>query len=421
MEEGTNAAPGRGPIAAYRRCWLPELVVLGIVAVAGIVLFVTPGLDLAAARWFYHPHRADVWPVAKSPVWSMFYRSAPWLTAGLGLTGGAMLVIGLIRHGGRRLRMHGLFVLLSVAIGPGIVINGILKDHWGRPRPRQIVAFGGDLRYTAPLQPSAEHGKSFPCGHCSVGYLYAIGWWLWRRSRPRRAAASLAFGVTLGSVLGVERMAAGGHFLSDALWSALIAYGIAHALYYYVLRIPAREDARTAIYPLIERHRGARAAAVGGTVLLVLGILGGGILASPQYRNLDATIRLADYPTRPEVVEVIADTLDVDLRLVQGTKGEGITCSGYLSGFGLPTDEIDASWSFRRLPQPTLRFRATQKGWFTDIDGMIHITIPVNGLNKIVVRTGQGNIDVRDLRPAGADRRMPLLELGTSRGRVSRN
>ena len=38
--------------------------------------------------------------------------------------------------------------------------------------------------------------------------------------------------VTAG-LLGVGRMAAGAHFLSDILWSALLAAGVSHILYYH--------------------------------------------------------------------------------------------------------------------------------------------------------------------------------------------
>jgi membrane-associated PAP2 superfamily phosphatase len=65
--------------------------------------------------------------------------------------------------------------------------------------------------------------------------------------------------VTLGTLLGIGRMAAGAHFLSDAVWSALIVYIVAHGLYYYVLRIPAREDSRQTLYPLIAHSKRLKA------------------------------------------------------------------------------------------------------------------------------------------------------------------
>ncbi len=220
-----------GPIAAYRRYWLPELAALSALSLVAATVFAATALDIVAARLFYRPELADPWPVASRPVWLLFYKSAPWVTGSLAAAGVALIVAGTVRRTSRLLRLYGIFIMLCVIAGPGLIVNGILKDHWGRPRPRQIVEFGGRLPYAPPLLPAGTHGKSFPCGHCSVGYLFAAGWWLWRRRRPRWAAASLVAGSVLGTLLGIGRMAAGGHFLSDAVWAGLIAFWVAHAFY----------------------------------------------------------------------------------------------------------------------------------------------------------------------------------------------
>jgi hypothetical protein len=73
---------------------------------------------------------------------------------------------------------------------------------------------------------------------------------------------------------------AGGHFLSDVIWSALLALGVAHAVYHYVLRVPVhdlRDEAREsgALAARGPVSRGQRAVAVlaalgGAAVLLAL-------------------------------------------------------------------------------------------------------------------------------------------------------
>ncbi len=408
-----------GPIKAYRRYWLPELAALVALVLGAVILFTVTGLDIAAQRWFFHPELADSWPIANHTLWFLCYRSAPWVTGSLAVAGTALLVAGVLREQSRRLRLYGLFILLCVIIGPGLIINVVLKDHWGRPRPRQIVEFGGRLAYTQPLLPSPMRGKSFPCGHCSVGYLYAIGWWLWRRRRPGQAAASLVLGLALGTLLGFGRMAAGAHFLSDAVWSALIAYGISHVLYYFVLRIPAREDSRTALYPMIESSPRLKAATIAAVILLCAGIIGGGILASPIDADLDARVRLADFPAAPKTIEVLVDTLDVELRLVMGPPTV-IECAGSIHGFGLPTNEIKAGWEFEERPVPALRYRVIQKGLFTDIDGIVRIRVPVQNLHRIVVRTRRGDISVVDATGGPASGRLPTLDLRTDNGRVQK-
>lgn len=418
QKAGANA--GAGPIKAYCRYWIPELAALILLAVGTIILFTATDLDIASLQPFYQRFSADPWPRGNDPLWSLLYRSAPWVTGSLAVVGTVLVVIGLLRDGSKQARTYGFFILLCVAVGPGLIINVALKDHWGRPRPRQIAEFGGKFAYVQPLVPAATRGKSFPCGHCSVGYLYALGWWVWRRRHPRRAAVSLAVGLTLGTFLGLGRMATGAHFLSDAIWAALIAFSVAHVLYYYVLRIPAREDARATLYPMLEQSPRLRAAAIAGMVLLGAGIIGGGMLASPIDKDLFARIRLDDYPARPVIIEIRADTLDIDLTLVSGSTSE-LECTGAVHGFGLPTNEITAAWQFEERPRPTVRFRVSQKGLFTDIDGAAHVRIPVQRLERITVRVKRGDISVNDATGKGvATDRLPQLDLATADGRVQR-
>ena len=408
-----------GPIATYRRYWLPELIGLVSLSIVAIVLFAATSLDIETMRPFYHPDHEDPWSNKEQPLWSLFYRSAPWVTASLAVAGVALFVLGMIRERSQRLRWYGVFVLICVTLGPGLIINLVLKDHWGRPRPRQIVEFGGRYEYVQPFVPAQFNTprKSFPCGHCSVGYLYAAGWWLWRREHPRWAVASLAGGLTLGTLLGIGRMAAGAHFLSDAVWSALIAYIVAHGLYYYVLRIPAREDARSTLYPIIAHSKRLKAVMVVAAVVIGLGIIGGGILANPHDRDLTGGVSLADLPAQPETVEVVADNLDVELHLVDDPEGT-VASEGFLHGFGLPTNNIKAVWEFDALPVPVLRYRVTLKGWFTDIDGTARIRIPVSGLHRVTVRLRHGDIRVFYETHSATSRGMPMLDLQTRDGSV---
>jgi hypothetical protein len=226
---------------------------------------------------------------------------------------------------------------------------------------------------------------------------------------------SLAFGLVLGTLLGVGRMAAGAHFLSDAVWSALLAWGIAHALYYYALRVPAREDGRAALYPLILGSRRMKTAAISVTVFVGLLIIGGGMLANPYYEDLRACKPPEDFPA-PQNLEVFVDQLDVELHL--DTKGE-FACSGVVHGFGLPGNEINSTAEFEKGPVPALRYRVFLKGWFTDIDGVGQFRVPVTEVKSVTVRARRGDITVVDesgglLTAKGG----PALDLRTSKGRV---
>ena len=96
--------PGKENRSGSWTCyWLPELAALISITMGETVLFSVTGIDIAAARRFYHPDLADPWPVANRPLWSFFYRSAPWVTTSLAVTDAALLVAGMIRIESRRL------------------------------------------------------------------------------------------------------------------------------------------------------------------------------------------------------------------------------------------------------------------------------------------------------------------------------
>jgi len=405
-------------ISPYRRWWLPELVVLAASAVAAVVLFLATRLDIETVRPFYHPELAEPWAVAGRLGWRLLYHSTPFITGSLVAGGGALFVAGLAQGRGSRARLHGLFVLLCVVVGPGLIVNAILKDHWGRPRPREIRELGGGAAYVQPLVPSGAHGASFPCGHCSVGFLYGVGWWIWRRSRPRRAAASLGLGVATGMLLGVGRMAAGGHFLSDAIWAGWISFATAHVLYFYVLRIPAREDALPPARAATETRPRLGGKAILATCAVAAALLAGGVLWSWRYADLAARLPLAAFPAAPERLEIVADELDVELHLL-GAGARQVECSGDVHGFGLPGSRIEAAWSFLPGPVPTLRYRVAEKGWYVYVDATARLRVPWRGLRTIHVRTESGNITVLDETAGGSGAGpRPALDLRTAHGRT---
>ena len=398
---------------AARREGLPGIALLVALAVAATVVFAATPLDLAAARIFYRSNVLDHWPLARELPWSALYRLAPWITASLVIAGLAALAAGLAR-GRDAWRRYGIFLLLSVGLGPGLLVNAVFKDHWNRPRPRDLVEFGGPLHYRPAPLPGGEGGNSFPCGHCSVGFLYAAGWWVWKRRRPAWAWGSLAAGLAAGFALGLGRMAAGGHFLSDVIWSALLALGVAHVLYHYGLPIPRREPgAATLRGPASHGQRVlAAVAALGGAVVLLA------LFAVPHGTELAANIPLSSLALAPRAFEVTARTANVEIVVVDAPAAE-VSIAGELHGFGLPTSRLDTRVELGLEPVPTLRYRIEQHGWFTDLDGAATIRVPAGRLERIAVRLERGNIRVTDATREGVVRTGRLrLDLRTAAGHV---
>lgn len=111
-----------------------------------------------------------------------------------------------------------LYLLLVLAIAPGIIVNDILKDHWGRARPAQTTIFGGHKEFTPAFVLSDQGGYSFSCGH-GAGAFFLIALALLAQKRKRLwMSLALGYGVAISFI----RIAAGGHFLSDTVVSFFI-------------------------------------------------------------------------------------------------------------------------------------------------------------------------------------------------------
>src|SRR5438270_1792058 len=141
-----DVATAGSPPARSASGGLPGIALLLGLAVAATIVFAATPLDLAAARAFYRPGALDPWPLARELPWSLLYRLAPWLTAFLVIAGLAALAAGVARGRGDW-RRQGVFLLLSIALGPGLLVHVVFKDHWGRPRPRDVVELGRPRHY----------------------------------------------------------------------------------------------------------------------------------------------------------------------------------------------------------------------------------------------------------------------------------
>jgi membrane-associated PAP2 superfamily phosphatase len=137
-----------------------------------------------------------------------------------------------------------LFLAATLALGPGLLVNGIFKPNWGRPRPHQTVEFGGKQAFVAVWgMGTSRYSKSFPSGHASMGfYLMAPAFLLYRRRRAW-AFAFLLLGLAAGLALGIARIAQGAHFPSDVLWSAGMVY-LSGLLLLPLFRLGRSADAR---------------------------------------------------------------------------------------------------------------------------------------------------------------------------------
>lgn len=112
------------------------------------------------------------------------------------------------------------FLLVVLFVGPGLIVNGVWKEHWGRARPFEVQNFGGEHHYTPPMQPAQECDTncSFVSGHAAMGFYWLSLAWVFKRRYW------LWLGLFLGSFVGFGRILQGNHFLSDIVFSFWTVY-----------------------------------------------------------------------------------------------------------------------------------------------------------------------------------------------------
>ncbi|MEJ1159912.1 phosphatase PAP2 family protein [Prosthecomicrobium sp. N25] len=218
-------APHAADQPESRRRWLsrveerPLLAALLLTGTLSLLFVLVPELDRAVTGLFVVDRH---FPAADNP-WLIALRLAGRIVTRLAV---AVLVVLFLAKVFAPARVSALeirrllFLAGSMALGPGLMVNLVLKEYWGRPRPRDTDLFGGTFPFDIPWDwrggcltdcsfPSAEASASFWL--VAVAFAVPVAW--------RRRTAIAAFLWAL--VISVNRIAFGGHYLSDVLlaWS----------------------------------------------------------------------------------------------------------------------------------------------------------------------------------------------------------
>ncbi len=119
--------------------------------------------------------------------------------------------------------------------------NVVLKDNWGRARPRSVVEFGGTKHFTPALIPASECSRncSFVSGEASSAFVpfFAAALLLLPQLRRTLFGAGLAAGFGAGLI----RISQGGHFLSDILFAGIFMALTASALHILLIGLWQRQ------------------------------------------------------------------------------------------------------------------------------------------------------------------------------------
>jgi membrane-associated PAP2 superfamily phosphatase len=171
------------------------------------------------------PASSWAWPAGNLFPWNILYRWAAIPAVLIGAVSLLVLLLGLVQPRYALLRRQAVFMLFFLALGPGLTVNMLFKEQYGRARPREIVEFGGNQQFTNFWQPGkAGTNSSFPSGHAAIAFATMTPWFVLRDRQQRAAAGFLVLGVLFGSLVGIARILQGGHFPSDILWAGGLLY-----------------------------------------------------------------------------------------------------------------------------------------------------------------------------------------------------
>lgn len=210
---------GQGAKSGWTLLYVPVVVWLAFAATVGVfVLF--PGFDLTFSALFHAP--GEGFPMMGSWYERLLYNSVPLLMYGvsLGLIGFFVWQRRAGRPRGRFTARELAYLLLVLALAPGLIVNSLFKEHWGRARPVQVVELGGARAFSPALMPSDQQGRSFSSGHAAAAF------WLVTVALvvARRGALWAAVAAVYAVLVGLARIGAGEHFLSDVVISFFIVF-----------------------------------------------------------------------------------------------------------------------------------------------------------------------------------------------------
>jgi membrane-associated phospholipid phosphatase len=188
-----------------------------------------PDLDLAVSYWFFDEAACAAngspnglscagFTLGGVPVFGFIREALHPVPATLGVI--ALVILAAEVWMGRRWRNAGVrlkaVLVTTLVVGPGLIVNGVLKAHWGRPRPWMTEDFGGWLSFV-----EAGTKTNLCAANCSFvsGEAAAAGWLMCLAlllAVHRYVWSAFAVGA-VSIVMAGLRVAFGAHYLSDAV------------------------------------------------------------------------------------------------------------------------------------------------------------------------------------------------------------
>jgi lipid A 4'-phosphatase len=211
--------------------------------ILGLVLFFMffPGFDIWISGQFYEPGVGFAWDERGL---LEFVRSAvPVMILGAFVFAVALWVAGIWYEQWfwGMTTNRAIYLMATLIVGPGLIVESLLKPNWGRARPKDLTIFGGQADYTPPLWVAEECTRncSFVSGHAAIAFwVSAFGFILPQKWRM----IGITAGMTFGALVGWVRIIQGGHFFSDVIYAGLIVIVVNITFYRLIILREASKE-----------------------------------------------------------------------------------------------------------------------------------------------------------------------------------
>lgn len=231
-------------------------IALALGIATGLVFSIWPRLDIAIAAMFqghdgvFHMVRPAFWPFVREMFLTGF--TLWYVTIVVGCVLAAFRLRELFDFDLRKW----LYLASCSIVGPLLLVNVVLKEHWGRWRPREVIELGGAEIFTRPLElgGTCDYNCSFVSGEVSSMVMVFISLaFVTTAWRPVFYVLTIALGLLSAAI----RVGQGGHFPSDTLFAGVFMVIVAAAVYWplYLADRQAPPDRPNGLWALVvARH-----------------------------------------------------------------------------------------------------------------------------------------------------------------------
>ena len=306
---------------------------------------------------------ANKWKFGDNFFVLLLYKYGTLIPLALGAIAAAAAGASFFSEQFKKNRKPALLFLFVFLVGPGLIVNVILKGYTGSPRPREVVEFGGKWQYTKPLVPGTPgKGHSFPCGHASAGFMVAVMYFYLRHRDKNAANKVLIAGVSYGALMGFGRMAQGAHFLSDVIWAGGLVILTASLADDFLIKTGDFDynRKRSGVLKPVGIAAAVLAAALAGSAF---------IFSTPFYREKTHDSAVASANT------VNVYTQESNVYILSGADRAIVKSAS--NGFGLKGNDILDDYTYKEKDgRGVINYRASKKGLFTELVADTEVSLP---------------------------------------------